>query len=50
MRLEKKYAFDDILLPWTDRLFLETLPLADDNLNAPWATIEFDSTLFEFVF
>lgn len=44
MRYEKKYTFDDILLPWTDRLFLETIPLADDNLNAPWATIEFDST------
>ncbi len=44
MRYEKKYTFDDILLPWTDRLFLETLPLADDNLNSPWATIEFDST------
>jgi hypothetical protein len=32
------------LLPWTDRIFLELLPFADHNLEAPWATIEFDST------
>lgn len=31
------------LLPWTDRIFLELLPLADDELTAPWTTIEFDS-------
>lgn len=31
------------LLPWTDRIFLELLPLADEELAAPWATIEFDS-------
>jgi hypothetical protein len=31
-------------LPWTDRILLELLPLVDENLNAPWATIEFDST------
>jgi len=31
------------LLPWTDRIFCETLPLVDDNLTAPWCTIEFDS-------
>lgn len=30
-------------LPWTDRIFLENLPLADDALCSPWATIEFDS-------
>jgi len=33
----------EVLLPWTDRDFLETLPWIDDNLNAPWSTIEFDS-------
>ncbi|MCB0190858.1 MAG: hypothetical protein KDJ65_02840 [Anaerolineae bacterium] len=32
------------LLPWTDRIFLELLPLADDELVSPWSTIEFDST------
>jgi hypothetical protein len=32
------------LLPWTDRIFLELLPMADEELAAPWATIEFDST------
>ncbi|CAA9391130.1 MAG: hypothetical protein AVDCRST_MAG93-9740, partial [uncultured Chloroflexia bacterium] len=31
------------MLPWTDRIFCETLPLLDDNLFAPWATVEFDS-------
>jgi hypothetical protein len=30
-------------LPWTDRIFLELLPLVDDTLSAPWASIEFDS-------
>jgi hypothetical protein len=32
------------LLPWTDRIFLELLPLTDEALLAPWTTIEFDST------
>lgn len=33
------------LLPWTDRIYLETIPLyCDEKLNAPWASIEFDST------
>jgi hypothetical protein len=31
-------------LPWTDRVFLELLPLTDEALEAPWASIEFDST------
>jgi hypothetical protein len=31
------------LLPWTDRIFCETLPLIDEGISAPWATIEFDS-------
>ncbi|MDW8320031.1 MAG: DNA double-strand break repair nuclease NurA [Armatimonadota bacterium] len=31
-------------LPWTDRIFLETVPLyCDTSLEAPWSTIEFDS-------
>jgi hypothetical protein len=30
-------------LPWTDRIFCESLPLLDESLAAPWATIEFDS-------
>jgi len=30
-------------LPWTDRIFCETLPLIDEKLEAPWSTIEFDS-------
>jgi hypothetical protein len=33
------------LLPWTDRIYLETIPsFCDDALDAPWASIEFDST------
>ncbi len=33
------------LLPWTDRIYLETIPLVcDDALEAPWASVEFDST------
>lgn len=32
------------LLPWTDRIFLELLPMTDEELAAPWTTIEFDST------
>jgi hypothetical protein len=31
-------------LPWTDRAFLELLPLLDESLESPWASIEFDST------
>ena len=30
-------------LPWTDRMLCEHLPRYDSNLDAPWATIEFDS-------
>lgn len=31
------------VLPWTDRIFCESLPLIDESLEAPWSTIEFDS-------
>lgn len=32
-------------LPWTDRIYLESVPVhCDERLNAPWASIEFDST------
>lgn len=41
------YNIDDRLknmhLPWTDRTLLELLPYIDDELFAPWSTIEFDS-------
>lgn len=37
-------ALDVRQLPWTDRILLELLPLADGSLQAPWTTIEFDST------
>jgi hypothetical protein len=32
-----------VLLPWSDRDFLETLIWIDDSITAPWSTIEFDS-------
>jgi hypothetical protein len=33
------------LLPWTDRIYLETIPsYCDDELESPWASIELDST------
>lgn len=33
------------LLPWTDRIYLETIPIVcDDALEAPWSSVEFDST------
>jgi hypothetical protein len=31
------------VLPWTDRIFCEMLPLINDEIHAPWGTIEFDS-------
>lgn len=31
------------VLPWTDRMLCESLPRFDSYLQAPWATIEFDS-------
>ncbi len=30
-------------LPWTDRSLLESIAYQDDDLYAPWSTIEFDS-------
>ncbi len=37
------YDFEDTLLPWSDRLFLQSLPPAIEEIKAPWSTIEFDS-------
>ncbi len=37
-------ALDVQQLPWTDLILLKLLPALVDDLNAPWATIEFDST------
>ena len=31
------------VLPWTDRIFCEMLPLIDEEIRAPWSTVEFDS-------
>jgi hypothetical protein len=36
-------SLDVYQLPWTDRVFLELLPIVDNSLNSPWASIEFDS-------
>jgi hypothetical protein len=38
-----KYNFQDRSIMWTDRSTLESFPIIDDNLTAPWSTIEFDS-------
>jgi len=43
MREIKEYDFPDVLLPWTDRTFLESLPFGIEELETPWSTIEFDS-------
>lgn len=37
------YDFKDILLPWSDRLFLQSLPQTNEEIKSPWSTIEFDS-------
>lgn len=39
----KHYTFTEKQLLWTDRTVLEALPVIDENLSAPWSTIEFDS-------
>jgi len=43
MREIEEYDFPDVLLPWTDRTFLESLPFGVEELETPWSTIEFDS-------
>ena len=43
MRAAEVYDFPDTSLPWTDRTFLELIPIIDDHMEAPWSTIEFDS-------
>ncbi|MHA1222314.1 MAG: hypothetical protein ACTSP3_03425 [Candidatus Heimdallarchaeaceae archaeon] len=37
------YDFEHLLIPWTDRMFLETIPYIDNEICSPWTTIEFDS-------
>jgi len=47
MRKQNYYSDYEILdlygLLWTDRMTMEYLPVEDENLNAPWASIEYDS-------
>jgi hypothetical protein len=50
MRANGMYSFSDKLLPWTDRTFLELIPIIDDSINAPWSTIEFDSVFMTLAF
>jgi hypothetical protein len=40
----ERYGFPDMTLLWSDRALLELLPYFDDELSAPWSTVEFDST------
>jgi len=37
------YKFEDILLPWSDRIFLQSLPQMNEEIKSPWSTLEFDS-------
>ncbi len=43
MKHYQHYAVPDKQLLWTDRAVLESLPVIDNALMAPWSTIEFDS-------
>jgi hypothetical protein len=43
LRELNQYKFQDRPIMWTDRSALEAIPIIDDNLSAPWSTIEFDS-------
>ncbi len=47
MKKESHYSDYEILdlygLLWSDRLTMEHLPIEDESLNAPWATVEYDS-------
>lgn len=37
------YDFEDVLLPWSDRIFLQSLPPLNEEIKSPWSTIEYDS-------
>lgn len=37
------YDFKDVLLPWSDRIFLQSLPTFNGEITSPWSTIEYDS-------
>ena len=50
MRANGMYSFPDRVLPWTDRTFLELIPMIDDSISAPWSTIEFDSVFMTLAF
>lgn len=43
MKHYNHYNFQERQLLWTDRTVLESLPVIDDSLSAPWSSIEFDS-------
>ena len=36
------HSFGNTVLPWSDRMVLEMLPIINEGLEAPWATIEYD--------
>jgi hypothetical protein len=43
MRSLGKFRFTPRLIPATDRLTFERVPLIDDDLEAPWSSTEFDA-------
>jgi len=44
------YEVSDLYgLLWTDRMTMEYLPFEDENLNAPWSSVEYDS-IFQIVY
>lgn len=43
MREINQYQFQDRTIMWTDRGALEAIPVIDDQISAPWSSIEFDS-------
>jgi len=43
MRDQGKFKFTPKLIPATDRLTFERIPLIDDTIHAPWSSTEFDA-------
>ncbi|NPA41994.1 MAG: DNA double-strand break repair nuclease NurA [Aquificae bacterium] len=43
MHYKKIYDFSPMNISVSDRLILETIPFIDQEISAPWSTIEFDS-------
>lgn len=44
MRHVGQYSFSPLVLPWTDRITLEPIAEFDSRMEAPWSTVDYDST------